>query len=101
MDPPPRLTPKEGKVCRLKKVLYGLKQSPRAWFGRFSYAINGFGNKQAMADHAVFFKRDGDGITLSIVYVDDMIVIGSSPKEVEKLQSKELDMKDSRTIKYF
>ncbi|KAL6345425.1 hypothetical protein AAG906_015908 [Vitis piasezkii] len=26
-------------VCELKKGLYGLKQSPRAWFGRFTKAM--------------------------------------------------------------
>nr|GFA35114.1 retrovirus-related Pol polyprotein from transposon TNT 1-94 [Tanacetum cinerariifolium] len=30
---------KPEEVCRLKKSLYGLKQSPRAWFGRFTLAI--------------------------------------------------------------
>ena len=25
-----------GEGCRLKRALYGLKQSPRAWFGRFT-----------------------------------------------------------------
>ena len=47
--------------------------------------MKGFGYKQAMADHTLFFKRDGDDITLLIVYVDDMIVTSSSPKDVEML----------------
>jgi Reverse transcriptase (RNA-dependent DNA polymerase) len=32
-----------GKVCRLKKPLYGLKQSVRAWFDRFKKVMIGLG----------------------------------------------------------
>ena len=42
MDATPGFTTREGKVCRLKKVLYRLKQSPQAWFGKLSYKIKGF-----------------------------------------------------------
>ena len=57
-----------------------------------------------MAYRTLFFKRDGDDIALLIVYVDDMIVTGSSPKEVEKLHSylaKEFEMQDLGPLKYF
>jgi len=30
------------KVCRLKKSLYGLKQFPKTWFGRFASVIHEF-----------------------------------------------------------
>ena len=49
--------------------------------------MKGFDYKQAMTYHTLYFKRDGDDITLLIVYVDDMIITSSTPKEVEKLQS--------------
>ncbi|GAU43000.1 hypothetical protein TSUD_188740 [Trifolium subterraneum] len=41
MDQPPGFTlPGNSRlVCRLRRSLYGLKQSPRAWFGRFSSAL--------------------------------------------------------------
>jgi hypothetical protein len=41
MDIPPgySITMGENKVCKLQRALYGLKQSPQAWFGRFSLAM--------------------------------------------------------------
>ncbi|KAL9994189.1 putative RNA-directed DNA polymerase [Helianthus debilis subsp. tardiflorus] len=59
MEPPPGFIGnfKDKEVCRLKKTLYGLKQSPRAWFGRFTLAMKGFGFRQSNSDHTLFLKR--------------------------------------------
>ena len=43
------------------------------------------GFKQAMTYHTLFHKRDGDDITLLIIYVDDMIVTGSKSTKIEKI----------------
>jgi hypothetical protein len=42
------------KVLRLRKLLYGLKQSPRAWFDRFRRAMCGMGDTQCNGDHTMF-----------------------------------------------
>ncbi|RVW26169.1 Retrovirus-related Pol polyprotein from transposon TNT 1-94 [Vitis vinifera] len=45
MEQPPGFVAQgeSGLVCRLRRSLYGLKQSPRAWFGRFSSVVQEFG----------------------------------------------------------
>ena len=47
---------KEEQVCKLKKSLYGLKQSPRMWYQKFDTFIWGLGFTKIKADHDVCFK---------------------------------------------
>jgi len=63
------------KVCKLTKVLYGLKKSPRAWFERFAWAKQKCNYKQSQDDHTLFIKRSLKGkVTVLIVYVDGIIL---------------------------
>ena len=63
-----------GKVCRLQKSLYGLKQSPRAWFGKFSKAVEEFGMRKNKSNHSVFNRNSNSSIILLLLYVDDIVI---------------------------
>ena len=56
-----------GKMCRLRKSLYGLKQSLHAWFDKFSHAVETFGMQKSKSDHSVFYKKTSSGIILLVV----------------------------------
>ena len=65
-------------VCRLRLSLYGLKQSPRAWFGRFSSVFQEFGMLPSIADHSVFYHHNSSRQCIYlVVYVDNIIITGS------------------------
>ena len=80
-----RQTEGNKQVCRLRKSLYGLKQSPRAWFGRFTSFMKSIGYKQSNSYHTLFLKYNEDRITTLIVYVDDMIVTRNDSEERKTL----------------
>jgi len=44
-------------VCRLHMSLYGLKRSPRAWFGRFNTVVQQFRMVCTKADHSIFNRN--------------------------------------------
>lgn len=48
---------KEGLVCKLKKSLYGLKQSPRCWNEKLCEYLKLLGFKQSNADPCVFVRQ--------------------------------------------
>jgi Reverse transcriptase (RNA-dependent DNA polymerase) len=93
-----------GKVCRFRKSLYELKQSPRTWFDRFKKAMVGMGYQQINADYTVFYRQYESHITMLAVYVDDMIITGNNEKEITHLKvrlNKEFEVKDFGQLKYF
>ncbi|RVW92973.1 Retrovirus-related Pol polyprotein from transposon RE1 [Vitis vinifera] len=107
MSPPPSFEESfgVGKVCKLKKSLYGLKQSPKAWFERFGKVIKHYGYTQSQADHTMFYKHSNEGkVVILIVYVDDIVLTGDDCNELEKLKGKlaeEFEIKDLEALKYF
>ena len=59
MEQPPRFVAQGESelVCRLRRSLYGLKQSPRAWFDQFSSVIQEFGMTRSTTNHSVFYHH--------------------------------------------
>ena len=89
MEQPPGFVAQgeSGKVCRFWKSLYGLKQSPRAWFSKFNQAIEKFGLQKSKFDHSIFYRNSSLGIILLVVYVDDIVIIESDSTGISSLKS--------------
>jgi hypothetical protein len=65
-------------VCLLDKSLYGLWQAPWAWYDRFvSFAIK-LGFQPTRSNSSLFVLQRGPDTTYLLLYVDDMVLTGSS-----------------------
>ncbi|CAI7906749.1 unnamed protein product [Closterium sp. NIES-54] len=66
------------KICQLQKSLYGIKQAPRLWQQYLHARLIRIGFRQLPHDQGVYrLTKDTDYILL-IVYVDDLLYIGST-----------------------
>jgi Reverse transcriptase (RNA-dependent DNA polymerase) len=104
MEAPPGLSLKQGVVCRLKKAIYGLKQSPRAWYGKLSSALTKIGYKKSEADSSMFTSVSSKGIVIILIYVDDLVITGSDQHGIAALKTHlrtEFDIKDLGYLRYF
>jgi len=56
------------------------------WFGKFSQAVEKFGMTKNKSDHFIFYKQSEADIILLVVYVDDIVIIGSDITGISSLK---------------
>ena len=84
-------------VLKLKKAMYGLKQSGWAWYKYLSATMNNIGFTKSRSDAAVFYRHDGKGFAiiamamenLTITVINDNII-----REIKEDLMKIFKMKD-------
>jgi hypothetical protein len=91
-------------VCRLKKTLYGLKQTLRAWSDKIGQYLVTSEFETSNADISLYVKKTDHGIVVIVIYVDDLIIIGDSDVDIfylKKLLKQKFEMKDLGELRYF
>ncbi|CAM9810004.1 unnamed protein product [Heterosigma akashiwo] len=93
-QPPGYIDPQHpDKVWKLNKALYGLKQSPRVWYMELHNHLLSLGFQRSGHESCLCTRRDGSDELMVAVYVDDLVISGSSPALVS-------DFKQSLASKY-
>lgn len=72
-------------VCLLQRSLYGLKQSPQAWFTRLHDFLVSIEFRPSKINVSLFIYSDGVVQLYLLVYVDDILVMGSDYVRVDNL----------------
>jgi hypothetical protein len=91
-------------VCKLDKVIYGLKHAPRAWYSRLSTKLINLGFHASKADMSLFIYHQGKVQIFLLIYVDDIIVTSSLDQAVSTLLNNlrvNFALKDLGQLHYF
>ena len=65
-------------VYLINKSLYGLKQTPRAWYQQFANFVTTIGFCNCISDNSLFVYCHGFDIAYLLLYVDNIILTASS-----------------------
>ena len=92
-------------MYRLKKALYELKQSSRAWYSRIELYFAKEGFERCPYKHILFIKAgEGGKILIVCLYVDDLIFTGNDEHmfvEFKHSMMQEFDMTNLGKMRYF
>lgn len=95
---------KNGKVLKLKRAIYGLKQSSLVWYEKVKDCLLNYGFKLSKFEPCLFTFFCEKVKIIVAVYVDDFLIFSNSTSETEKLKnvlSSEFKLKDLGQVRRY
>ncbi|KAF2346518.1 Reverse transcriptase RNA-dependent DNA polymerase [Trinorchestia longiramus] len=86
------------------KSLYGLKQSPQCWNTALDGHLKQLGFKQSKNDACIYTRVSNKGLSIIVVYVDNIIIASDCLDEINEVKSclsAKYKMKDFGKLSYF
>lgn len=77
---------KEHFVCKLKRSLYGLKQTPRCWNTTLDIQLKKMGFTQGKSDPCLYTNSVEGELFVIAVYVDDILLVTKNVKRMEEVK---------------
>ena len=93
----------EHLVCKLKRSIYGLKQSPRCWNSTLDNYLKRIGFLQSVNDPCIYIAAV-DEMAVMGVYVDDIVITCKSDMRLKQIKQdlcKKFTVKDLGILRYF
>ncbi|KAJ0481517.1 putative RNA-directed DNA polymerase [Helianthus annuus] len=94
----------EARVCRLRKLIYGLKQASGNWYKKFTKSLVELGFRQSKADYSLFIYKSKRSYVAAFIYVDDVVIVGNDSVKIQHTKDQLDEMfsiKDMGPLKYF
>ena len=93
----------ESHVCRVKRVMYGLKRAPCAWYTRIDDYFIGLGFTKSEVDVNLYHIVVEGKLLIIVIYVD-VLILTSDEQLIQSCKEdllKDFEMKDMGLLHYF
>ena len=90
-------------VCKLKKALYGSKQTPRTWYGKMDSFLMSLGFTKSKAYSNLYFNVEDGRPAILLLFVDHLFLTGEEEliTDARRRLATEFEMKDLGMMHYF
>ncbi|CAG4974137.1 unnamed protein product [Colias eurytheme] len=92
------------KVYKLNKSLYGLKESPRAWYECFNDFLTNLDFYRSKYDYCLYVRREKNLTVYILLFVDDLLICCENEKVIADIKiklSEKFKMKDIGIVKNY